>query len=667
MLPRQGRPHPCQNPGTWIRPTDRGTVAPAVSGADWMQPPVEQEGLKRYVATLRERIWIVIATIVITTGIAILYVMTATEVYRVATELRVTPAPDEQTGVVASLPLLRKSADPTRDVETAVAAGHQHRRRRAGQGGARLAAQRRELSSAASPPSRLPSRTSWSSAPTPARPRRPRTSPTRSPSSRSSSRPTRSTPSSSDLIPRLEGPARRRPARLSERKRPVAAARPPCRRPERLRPDAFRSCTEATPPSAPISPEAGPERRRRPLRRHDPRHRRGLRRPGARPAPSPRGAAAAPLPAADPRPDPQGGEEDRRPDRSARPLPRRLGGLPNPSRDPRGAAANHGDSARVILVTGSSPSEGKTTTAVNLATSLAAAGNSVILIESDLRRPSIGRALGVKPTYGVVSVLIESIDLEDALVTTEQFGSNLGLLLADYEGGWISELFALPAARQLIEDAREIADYVIVDSPPLTDVVDALPLASYVDDVLLVVRIGKTTLSQARPARRAPGRERDQARRLHRGRHPAPDPLGLPLLRRARGWHARPAAPRRLEELGHGSRARALRSRRVLRPNRRRPQRGGAGWARGPRAQAGRRGRAGNRVRTPHSRQSGRGRRRLHAHHVLRDLPRRRRLGAQLHEARRRDPHHLVDRVVLQPRALSEHVLEPPSDDEPGR
>ena len=83
----------------------------------------------------------------------------------------------------------------------------------------------------------------------------------------------------------------------------------------------------------------------------------------------------------------------------------------------------------MILVTGSSPSEGKTTTAVNLATSLAAAGNSVILIESDLRRPSVGRALGVKPTSGVVSVLIESVDLESALITTEQFGSNFGLLL----------------------------------------------------------------------------------------------------------------------------------------------------------------------------------------------------------------------------------------------
>jgi capsular exopolysaccharide synthesis family protein len=152
--------------------------------------------------------------------------------------------------------------------------------------------------------------------------------------------------------------------------------------------------------------------------------------------------------------------------------------------------------SRSVLVTGSSPSEGKTTTAISLAASLAAAGRSVILVEADLRRPAIGQALDIRPTHGIVSVLIESVALEDALVTTPAFGANLGLLLADYEGGWITELFALPAAREMIEEASRLADYVVIDSPPLTDVIDALPLANYVDDVLIVVRLGKTRLSK---------------------------------------------------------------------------------------------------------------------------------------------------------------------------
>ncbi len=153
-----------------------------------------------------------------------------------------------------------------------------------------------------------------------------------------------------------------------------------------------------------------------------------------------------------------------------------------------------GSGSHAILVTGSSPSEGKTTTAINLSSSLATAGHNVILIEADLRRPGIGPALDLQAKYGVASVLVESVALKDALVTTPTFGANLGILLADYEGGWISDLFALPAARELIADARRMADFVIIDSPPLTDVIDALPLVDYVDDVVLVAGIGKTHL-----------------------------------------------------------------------------------------------------------------------------------------------------------------------------
>jgi Mrp family chromosome partitioning ATPase len=118
----------------------------------------------------------------------------------------------------------------------------------------------------------------------------------------------------------------------------------------------------------------------------------------------------------------------------------------------------------------------------------------VILIEADLRRPAISNALGLNPRHGVVSVLIQSVPLADALVPYSNFGPSLNLLLADGEGGWISELFALPAAREMLREASELADYVIIDSPPLTDVIDALPLATYADSVLIVSRIGKTDL-----------------------------------------------------------------------------------------------------------------------------------------------------------------------------
>ena len=156
---------------------------------------------------------------------------------------------------------------------------------------------------------------------------------------------------------------------------------------------------------------------------------------------------------------------------------------------------------RSILVTGASAGEGKTTTAVNLAASLALAGNNVILIEADLRRPTIGKAVGATALDGTVSVLLESASLEDALVTTTAYGPNLRFLLARYAGqagGLLADWLFLPAAQRLLADAKELADYVIIDSPPITEVIDALPLAQSADDVLVVARLGHSRLTKLR-------------------------------------------------------------------------------------------------------------------------------------------------------------------------
>ena len=61
--------------------------------ADWLQPPEEETGLRHYIQTLRERIWLVVAAVVITTGIAVLYVVTASKVYEATADLLITPVP----------------------------------------------------------------------------------------------------------------------------------------------------------------------------------------------------------------------------------------------------------------------------------------------------------------------------------------------------------------------------------------------------------------------------------------------------------------------------------------------------------------------------------------------------------------------------------------------
>ena len=160
------------------------------------------------------------------------------------------------------------------------------------------------------------------------------------------------------------------------------------------------------------------------------------------------------------------------------------------------ASRASGREGRSILITGPSPSEGKTTTAINLAFSLARSGQRVIVIEADFRRPTIAEALNLRAKVGIGRVLLGSVPLDDALVTAHPFGEQLRVLPAGRGDDLLVELLSLPAADALLEQAEQLADYVVIDSPPLTEVIDALSLAQQVDDVVIVVRIGNSRLAQ---------------------------------------------------------------------------------------------------------------------------------------------------------------------------
>lgn len=149
---------------------------------------------------------------------------------------------------------------------------------------------------------------------------------------------------------------------------------------------------------------------------------------------------------------------------------------------------------KVFVVTSALPAEGKSTTALNLAVTMALAKHRVVLIEADLRRPQIAARLGLDDSVGTTSVLIGRVSLSDALQTYESTG--LQVLASGPLPPNPSELLQSVAMEKLLQDLRSQFDVVIIDAPPLLPVTDAALLSAQADGALVVVRHGRTTKDQ---------------------------------------------------------------------------------------------------------------------------------------------------------------------------
>ncbi|MGO4601089.1 polysaccharide biosynthesis tyrosine autokinase [Terrabacter sp. 2YAF2] len=151
-----------------------------------------------------------------------------------------------------------------------------------------------------------------------------------------------------------------------------------------------------------------------------------------------------------------------------------------------------------IVVTSSLPGEGKSTTAANLALSLAETGLKVVVIEGDLRRPRLLDYLGFEGSVGLTDVLVGRVEVDDVL---QPFGrTGLRLLGAGPIPPNPSELLGSANMEQLVADLTARFDYVLIDAPPLLPVTDAAVLSTIVDGALVVVGAG---IAQREHARRA--------------------------------------------------------------------------------------------------------------------------------------------------------------------
>jgi receptor protein-tyrosine kinase len=146
-----------------------------------------------------------------------------------------------------------------------------------------------------------------------------------------------------------------------------------------------------------------------------------------------------------------------------------------------------------ILISSAVPGEGKTMTAMNLGTTLAMAGMRVVLVDGDLRRPMLGTLLGVPARReAFAEVLLGTASAMEALKPVSGFGDRLRLLPANPEQGHLVDLLQPDRVAEVLTELRLDADVILVDSPPLTEVADALILADNADVVVVAVRLGRT-------------------------------------------------------------------------------------------------------------------------------------------------------------------------------
>ena len=146
------------------------------------------------------------------------------------------------------------------------------------------------------------------------------------------------------------------------------------------------------------------------------------------------------------------------------------------------------DDHQVILVTSALPGEGKSLTASELAHSFARAGRRVVLVNADMRRPSALMQAKNTSEPGLAEILAGDLSVEDALLPTDT--ANLSLLAGGNAAQNPIDLISQPRMAGTIQELREVADVVIIDSPPAAVVADALLIAPYADCVLYVVGVG---------------------------------------------------------------------------------------------------------------------------------------------------------------------------------
>ena len=144
---------------------------------------------------------------------------------------------------------------------------------------------------------------------------------------------------------------------------------------------------------------------------------------------------------------------------------------------------------QTLVVTSANPGEGKTTVAGNLALALAQGESKVLLVDCDMRRPSIHKTFKISNTYGISDLLVGNKKLESV---ANKYNDNLSIVPAGKIPPNPAEMLASKVMTAFLEEMKNFFDYKVLDTTPLQAVTDAQVLSTKVDGSLIVVRAGVT-------------------------------------------------------------------------------------------------------------------------------------------------------------------------------
>ncbi len=150
---------------------------------------------------------------------------------------------------------------------------------------------------------------------------------------------------------------------------------------------------------------------------------------------------------------------------------------------------------RVIQSTSAAPQDGKTTTAINLAAVYAEKGKKVLILDFDLRRPKIQRAFHKSNDVGLYDFVVNDKDVHDLIIHDE---SGIDLLLTGHHLSYPHIVLQSNKIVDLVNSLREEYDFIVIDTPPVLSVTDALIVSKIVDGVIYVVAYNQTKKDSAR-------------------------------------------------------------------------------------------------------------------------------------------------------------------------